>query len=180
MPVGFRRNHHQRDEAALDLRGERARLSLEPHRARPLRRAPVPGAHGRHARLLHLVFRRPAHRRRRRSRGAAGSRLLHPRAGGRQDFAAVERRRRGQEWPDLSRRPLHWARHPGVRPMKKLLLALLLVPLIAFAAYPEKPVALIVAYPPGGGTDLVARAIAPYLEKYLGGGARIVIVNRAG
>ena len=39
---------------------------------------------------------------------------------------------------------------------------------------------MTVAYPPGGGTDLVARALAPYLEKYLGGGAKIVIVNRAG
>src|SRR2546430_14412093 len=39
---------------------------------------------------------------------------------------------------------------------------------------------MIVAYSPGGGTDLVARALAPYLEKYLGGGAKLVIVNRAG
>ena len=64
--------------------------------------------------------------------------------------------------------------------MKQFLLAVLLAPLLAFAAYPEKPVTLIVAYPPGGGTDLVARAIAPYLEKTIGGGARIVIVNRSG
>ena len=28
--------------------------------------------------------------------------------------------------------------------------------------------------------DLVGRAVAPFIEKYLGGGARIVIVNRAG
>src|SRR3954467_4669490 len=53
-------------------------------------------------------------------------------------------------------------------------------PGMAAAAYPEKPITMIVAYSPGGGTDLVARGIAPYLEKYLGGGARIVIVNRAG
>src|SRR6185503_9727181 len=52
--------------------------------------------------------------------------------------------------------------------------------LTANAAYPEKPINLIVAYSPGGGTDLIARAIAPYLEKYLGGGARIVIVHRPG
>jgi tripartite-type tricarboxylate transporter receptor subunit TctC len=64
--------------------------------------------------------------------------------------------------------------------MKRFLLAILLAPLVAFAAYPEKPITLIVAYSPGGGTDLVARGIAPYLEKYLGGGAKIVIVNRAG
>ena len=50
----------------------------------------------------------------------------------------------------------------------------------AFAAYPEKPITLIVAYPPGGGTDVVARAIAPFLEKYLGGGARVLVVNRSG
>src|SRR5256886_9768486 len=39
---------------------------------------------------------------------------------------------------------------------------------------------MIVAFPPGGGPDLVGGAIGPYLEKYLGGGAEIVIVNRAG
>jgi tripartite-type tricarboxylate transporter receptor subunit TctC len=39
---------------------------------------------------------------------------------------------------------------------------------------------MIIAYPPGGGTDLIARALAPYVEKNLGGGAKIVIVNRAG
>ena len=50
----------------------------------------------------------------------------------------------------------------------------------ALAAYPEKPITLIVAYPPGGGTDVVARAIAPFLEKYLGGGARMLVVNRSG
>lgn len=64
--------------------------------------------------------------------------------------------------------------------MKRLLRAVLLAPLFAFAAYPEKPITLIVAYPPGGGTDLVARAIQPYLEKSIGGGAKIVIVNRSG
>jgi tripartite-type tricarboxylate transporter receptor subunit TctC len=50
----------------------------------------------------------------------------------------------------------------------------------ALAAYPDRPIMMIIAYSPGGGTDLVARALAPYLEKYLGGGAKIVIVNRAG
>src|SRR5687768_13718515 len=49
-----------------------------------------------------------------------------------------------------------------------------------FAAYPERPITILVAYSAGGGTDLVARAIAPYIEKYLGGGAKMVIVNRAG
>jgi len=64
--------------------------------------------------------------------------------------------------------------------IKHFLAVLLLLPMLAFAAYPERPITLIVAYPPGGGTDLVARALAPYVEKYLGGGAKIVVVNRAG
>lgn len=50
----------------------------------------------------------------------------------------------------------------------------------ASAAYPERPITMIVAYAPGGGTDLVARAIAPFIEKYLGEGARIVVLNRTG
>ena len=61
-----------------------------------------------------------------------------------------------------------------------LLAAAALLPGASLAAYPDKPITLIVAYSAGGGTDHVARAIAPFLEKYLGGGARIVIVNRTG
>jgi tripartite-type tricarboxylate transporter receptor subunit TctC len=66
--------------------------------------------------------------------------------------------------------------------MRKFLLCLLLLGLApaALAAYPERPITMIIAYSPGGGTDLVGRALAPYLEKYLGGGAKVVIVNRAG
>src|SRR5689334_9982846 len=51
---------------------------------------------------------------------------------------------------------------------------------LAQAAYPDKPIAMIVAYAPGGGTDMTARAIAPYIEKYLGNQARIIIVNKSG
>lgn len=50
----------------------------------------------------------------------------------------------------------------------------------AHAAYPEQPIKMIVAYGPGGGTDITARVIAPYIEKYLGNGARIVVMNRGG
>jgi tripartite-type tricarboxylate transporter receptor subunit TctC len=65
--------------------------------------------------------------------------------------------------------------------MKRLLLAVMLVLSGAVhAAWPEKPITMIVAYSPGGGTDLIARAIAPFIEKYLGGGARIVVVHRPG
>lgn len=48
------------------------------------------------------------------------------------------------------------------------------------AAYPEKPITMLVAFSPGGGTDIIARVIAPYIEKYLGGGAKIVVLNRPG
>ncbi len=50
----------------------------------------------------------------------------------------------------------------------------------AQAAYPQHPINLVVAYGPGGGTDLIARALAPYIEKYLGNNARIVVMNRPG
>lgn len=65
--------------------------------------------------------------------------------------------------------------------MKKLLAILLLLPNLAFAAWPgDKPITILVAYSPGGGTDLIARAVAPFLEKYLGGGAKMVVVHRTG
>ena len=50
----------------------------------------------------------------------------------------------------------------------------------AYAAYPDKPITMIVSYAPGGGSDLTARAIAPYIEKYLGNNARIVVQNKSG
>jgi tripartite-type tricarboxylate transporter receptor subunit TctC len=58
--------------------------------------------------------------------------------------------------------------------------ALAAFPGIALAAYPERPITMIVAYVPGGGTDVAARALAPYLEKQLGQSGRVVVVNRGG
>lgn len=46
------------------------------------------------------------------------------------------------------------------------------------SAYPDKPITLIVPYPPGGGADTLSRAVAIKLGEQLG--ARIVIDNRGG
>jgi len=51
-------------------------------------------------------------------------------------------------------------------------------PLTAAAAYPERPIRLIVAYPPGGTTDLLARRLAKELGTSLG--QPIVVENKPG
>lgn len=50
----------------------------------------------------------------------------------------------------------------------------------AWAQYPEKPITFIVAYAPGGSTDLTARILAPFIEENLGEGATVVVENRPG
>ncbi len=50
---------------------------------------------------------------------------------------------------------------------------------VAFGeAYPERPIRLIVSYPPGGGTDVTARTIVGRLSELLG--RQVVIDNRPG
>jgi tripartite-type tricarboxylate transporter receptor subunit TctC len=44
--------------------------------------------------------------------------------------------------------------------------------------YPSKPIEVIVGYPPGGGTDMIARAVADAAPKYVG--QTLVVVNKAG
>lgn len=67
---------------------------------------------------------------------------------------------------------------------RRRLLAVLTVSLAAMlafpaqAAYPDKPIRMIVPFAPGGGNDLLARAIAPKLGELLG--QTIVVDNRPG
>jgi tripartite-type tricarboxylate transporter receptor subunit TctC len=66
-----------------------------------------------------------------------------------------------------------------IRLLCVLLLLTPLLPSIAAAqSYPAKPVRLIVPFPAGGTTDLVARMVQPKFQEFLG--AQIVIENKGG
>jgi tripartite-type tricarboxylate transporter receptor subunit TctC len=57
-------------------------------------------------------------------------------------------------------------------------LATLAVP-SAYAAWPERPVQLVVPFAAGGGTDVTARLLGRFLERHTGG-RPVVVQNRAG
>jgi tripartite-type tricarboxylate transporter receptor subunit TctC len=67
-------------------------------------------------------------------------------------------------------------------PMRRraLLATGLALPHLALAEtrWPERPIRLVVSWPPGGGADTPARLVAPHMQKVLGQG--IVIENRGG
>ena len=65
-------------------------------------------------------------------------------------------------------------------PMKKLLAGLTVGLGLATGAFawPDKPVTIIVPFPPGGSTDTLARAIAPGLQAQLG--QNFLVDNRPG
>ena len=59
-----------------------------------------------------------------------------------------------------------------------LLFAAAITPAVSFAAFPEKPVTIMVPYNPGGGSDSSARVMAKYISKYLDN--PVVVSNKPG
>ena len=66
-----------------------------------------------------------------------------------------------------------------IRALFACLMALCAAPVLAQDAYPDHPVKLIVAFPPGGTTDIVGRLVAAKVGA-LWGGKTIVVENKAG
>ncbi|WP_046115225.1 tripartite tricarboxylate transporter substrate binding protein [Aquincola tertiaricarbonis] len=59
------------------------------------------------------------------------------------------------------------------------LIALLTQP--ALASWPDdKPIEIVVGFAAGGGTDLLARKLAPFVQKRLGGKSQFIVVNKPG
>jgi tripartite-type tricarboxylate transporter receptor subunit TctC len=70
------------------------------------------------------------------------------------------------------------ARRRALAACGALALALIGAPAAHAADYPERPIRLIVPFPPGGGADNLARLVMPRVEKALG--QKIVIENKPG
>jgi tripartite-type tricarboxylate transporter receptor subunit TctC len=65
-----------------------------------------------------------------------------------------------------------------IKPALLIALALAAVGEAHAQAYPTHPVRIIVAFPPGGGTDIVARIVSPRLTEMWG--QQVIVENRAG
>src|SRR5262245_31820055 len=92
-------------------------------------------------------------------------------------WASAEPRMRTSSGADMILR--EDARTP-TGPTRRSVLALIgsLAPAAAFAAYPDRPIKLVVALAPGGPADTAARLFAPYFSERLG--QSVVIENRTG
>src|SRR5258705_712449 len=66
----------------------------------------------------------------------------------------------------------------GSHVLKACALAALAISAAHAEVYPSKPIRMIVAYPPGGGTDIVGRVVAQKLGELLG--QSVVVENRGG
>jgi tripartite-type tricarboxylate transporter receptor subunit TctC len=70
------------------------------------------------------------------------------------------------------------SRNSSLGSLKWWLTALALAASAAQAAYPEKPLKIVVAFPPGSSTDIVARALSQPLSEALG--QSVIVENRPG
>ena len=66
----------------------------------------------------------------------------------------------------------------GFSKLLVLIVVLFSLPVFAQQTYPQKPITLVVPYPPGGSADILARTLAPKLGERMG--QAILIENRAG
>jgi tripartite-type tricarboxylate transporter receptor subunit TctC len=68
---------------------------------------------------------------------------------------------------------------PARRHLAALAVAALCCPLAAQAAFPDKPITIVVPYPPGGAADVLGRIVARHMQMQLPG-STIVVENKAG
>ena len=51
----------------------------------------------------------------------------------------------------------------------------------AWAGWPDdKPIEVVIGFAPGGGTDVMARKLLPFVEQRLGGKVKFVVLNKPG
>lgn len=68
--------------------------------------------------------------------------------------------------------------HAGIKAALVIAASLLAAPAAAQQDYPNRPIRLIVPYPPGGPTDLIGRVVSELLAKRLG--QQVIVDNRGG